>query len=249
MRFNAKLSNPVLFLQVLLALEKLGKQIIVHLSPAKVSLIMNETMTEGELVFVEYAVESDEEQRERDEYRDAAGGASGGGGLVDGTESHPRSLFRDFRVESKSNNSIVFSTQIANLVKALRSGCEKSNKTVLRLAKKSNNTFLTVTMEIQEMLVVQDVPITLLNVSKLEDCKIPEVERPKVKTTLPPSDTLFAVVERMRNFSDTARLTMTNKGSGRLFDFFLASLCFSRRGFFNTVSYQFGRASITVGFS
>lgn len=137
-----------------------------------------------------------------------AGSFSQGGKAF--VEIPTKAIFEDYRIESKCDNEIPMVVNILNILRALKSG-EKADRIVLKLTKKNNRAYLT--FEISEHVsIVQDVPVSLQPMKRLEEFAEPELPDPEVQILMPDLRTLKNVIDRMKSVSDTLTLTATSRG-------------------------------------
>ena len=134
-------------------------------------------------------------------------------------EVSQRSLFLDYRIESRAeNNRISFFAKLDNLNRALRSCCSsRTQKTQVKLTKKMNGgptlTFEIVLSESQVQ-VLHDVPLRIAqDTDELQAYSEPIYKdgRQALSLVLPSAELrgLRNVIERMRLFSDQLLLTAT----------------------------------------
>ncbi|KAJ1622887.1 checkpoint protein Hus1/Mec3 [Pavlovales sp. CCMP2436] len=130
------------------------------------------------------------------------------------------SLFVEYRIESKNNNQISFTSKVGNLHRALKSACANTNvQTIVKLTKKTG--IPTFSFEIQQpqtqLKITHDVPIRLIfeaeELNRYYEPSIPEeVLANSASVVLPATELkgLRNVVERMRSFSSHIELCATN---------------------------------------
>jgi hypothetical protein len=130
------------------------------------------------------------------------------------------SLFMEYRIESKNNHQISFTSKLGNLHRALRTACANTNvQTVVKLTKRTG--IPTFSFEIQQpqsqIKITHDVPIRLIldteELDRYVEPSIPtETYARSASVVLPASELkgLRNVVERMRSFSQFIVLSATN---------------------------------------
>jgi len=123
-----------------------------------------------------------------------------------------KSIFDDYRIESKSNNEIPMIVNIPNISRAIKSGMN-ADKIVMKLTKKSNRAFLTFDIT-ENVSIIQDVPVTLQPVKRMKEYYEPELPDPEVQLRMPDMKALKNVIDRMKSVSDI--LTIEASSSGEL---------------------------------
>jgi len=111
-----------------------------------------------------------------------------------------KSIFEDYRIESKSNNEIPMVVNIPNIARAIRSGIN-ADKIVMKLTKKSNRAFLTFDIT-ENVNIIQDVPVTLQPIKRMKEFYEPELPDPEVQIRMPELKALKNVIDRMKSVSD-----------------------------------------------
>ncbi|CAM9521126.1 unnamed protein product, partial [Choristocarpus tenellus] len=93
-------------------------------------------------------------------------------------------IFHEYRIESQSNNCILFEANASLLLQALNSG--KSAPTCqMKLAKRQGMACLSVETRALEIDVVHDIPVKVMKASDIQYFLPPEVQMPQVCVDLP----------------------------------------------------------------
>jgi HUS1 checkpoint protein len=130
-------------------------------------------------------------------------------------------IFEDYKVESKNGNEISFELDLANLIRAVRSG-DKASVMTVRLTKKNEQPFWTFEVEalnMQAFKVTQDVPVAILSKAEMQQ----QAAEPdfvglegQLKAVLPPLKRLHTIVDRLRTVGNTLHMTLTAQGELQL---------------------------------
>lgn len=121
-----------------------------------------------------------------------------------------KSIFDDYRIESKSNNEIPMIVNIPNIARAIKSGMQ-ADKIVMKLTKKSNRAFLTFDIT-ENVNIIQDVPVTLQPLKRMKEYYEPELPDPEVQIRMPDMKALKNVIDRMKSVSDILTIEATSSG-------------------------------------
>lgn len=126
-------------------------------------------------------------------------------------------LFMDYKIESQSENTILFEVGLSQLSKALASG-KYSSQCQIKLVKRDNKPCLCVETKANESVmsvdVLHDIPIRVLKPSEVVFYLPPQVPRPQVALDLPKNKLLKTIVDKMMKFSK--HVSVNAFQSGRL---------------------------------
>jgi len=144
------------------------------------------------------------------------------GGVQVWSQVKVQSLFRDYRIQSNSNNEITFLISPEALLLALRSAwnpssLESTPETVMKLAKKNDQAVLSFdisgSMSSGRLVRVgHDVRIEVMKPSDVKRLSEPMCPEPDVHILLPPLQKLRTIVERLRPLSDVIAVRCNNNG-------------------------------------
>lgn len=119
-------------------------------------------------------------------------------------------------IDSLNNNVIALEVELDKLLKALKSGSSAHDISV-KLTKKSNPAggFLSFGIEVnqhQSVLVMQDVPVTVMTQEQFAYLSEPVMPEPDVYIMLPNSKSLKPIVEHMKNVDQYLHVTANMNG-------------------------------------
>lgn len=115
-----------------------------------------------------------------------------------------------------NNNTIALEVELDKLLKALKSGSSAHDIT-MKLTKKTNpqGAFLSFGIEVnqyQSIMVVQDVPVTVMAQEQFQHLSEPKLPDPDVFIMLPPAKSLRPIVEHMKNVDQYLHVTANMNG-------------------------------------
>ncbi|KAF8517677.1 checkpoint protein Hus1/Mec3 [Hysterangium stoloniferum] len=130
-------------------------------------------------------------------------------------------LFKDYRIQSNSNDEITIKIGSEPLIQALKSA-STSPEVVVKLAKKNDHAVLSFEIIVQtrqnkKASVTQDVNIEVMRPADVESLKEPMCPEPDVHIFLPPLSKLRAVTDHLRQLSDIMGVSANGNGHLRLF--------------------------------
>eukprot|EP00698_Gefionella_okellyi_P010312 TRINITY_DN2668_c0_g1_i2.p2 TRINITY_DN2668_c0_g1~~TRINITY_DN2668_c0_g1_i2.p2 ORF type:complete len:268 (-),score=44.80 TRINITY_DN2668_c0_g1_i2:966-1769(-) len=114
-----------------------------------------------------------------------------------------KSICDTYTIESLNQNEIGLELDLSHVSRALKSA--QSADAEMRLKKIDEHPYLgfTVTSHgAQAVTVVQDVPITVLSGSQVQNFREPQTDMPDVQIFLPPLKQLYMIVERLAHLGD-----------------------------------------------
>lgn len=112
-------------------------------------------------------------------------------------------LFFDYRIESQSNNSILFEIEISLLLQALSSG-KHAPQCLLKLVKRGSKPCLCFESRAQETMMVavlHDIPITIMQPNDIVYYLPPDMTPPTISLELPRGKLIRTVIDRMMKIS------------------------------------------------
>eukprot|EP01038_Epipyxis_sp_PR26KG_P014576 gene14576-19575_t len=126
-------------------------------------------------------------------------------------------LFVNYRIESQSNNSILFEISFNQLAKALQSG-RSSSFCYLKLVKRNNQPCLSFETKANESIacsmdVVHDIPIKLMKSDDIIYYLPPDIPPPQVAVDLLKNKIMKIVLDKMVKFSKHLIITAKQSGS------------------------------------
>jgi HUS1 checkpoint protein len=126
------------------------------------------------------------------------------------------SLFGEYLIESLNNNVIALEVELDQLLKALKSGSGAHDIT-MKLTKKLNpqGAFLSFGIQVnqhQSIVVVQDVPVTVMTQEQFQHLSEPRLPEPDVYIMLPSAKQLRPIVEHMKNVDQYLHVTANMNG-------------------------------------
>jgi len=131
------------------------------------------------------------------------------------TEIPSAALFHDYRIESQSENSILFEIGLDLLSWALASG-KSADMVQLKLVKRGSKPCLCFEAQASQSAaavdVTHDIPIKVLRVADIAYYLPPEVPPPDVALQLPRGRLLRTIIERMAKFGQTVLLSSAQHG-------------------------------------
>jgi len=119
------------------------------------------------------------------------------------------SLFNDYLIESKADNEISFQINLAHLARALKCGEKSTQEILVKLTKKSELPYLSLSMEIsptRSMMLTQDVPIQPLSPDQMNTFIEPTLPDPDIVIMMPSLKAMRNIVERMKDLDSTLTL-------------------------------------------
>jgi len=116
------------------------------------------------------------------------------------TELNQTELFMEWRIESQSDNCILFEIALQNFLDALNSA-KKAPQCQLKLTKRKGQPVLCVETRAMDVDVVHDIPVNVMRASEYEYYRPPDVPQPQVQLELPNSKGFKNVVDRLKNIS------------------------------------------------
>jgi HUS1 checkpoint protein len=126
-------------------------------------------------------------------------------------------LFSEYKIESQSDNTILFEIGLSQLSKALGSG-KYSSQCQIKLVKRDNKACLCVETKANESImsvdVLHDIPIRVLKPTEIIHYMPPDIPAPKVALDLPKNKLMKTIVDKMLKFSK--HVSITAYQSGRL---------------------------------
>ncbi len=126
-------------------------------------------------------------------------------------------LFSEYKIESLSDNTILFEIGLNQLARALASG-KYSSQCQIKLAKRDNKPCLCLETKANDSImsvdVSHDIPIRMMKAAELVFYLPPHVPSPIVALDLPKNKMLKTVVDKMMKFSK--HVCITGHQSGRL---------------------------------
>lgn len=127
------------------------------------------------------------------------------------------SLFLEYKIESQSDNTILFEIGLSQLSKALASG-KYSSHCQMRLVKRDNQPCLCIETKANESVmsvdVSHDIPIRVFKPEEIIHYMPPEVPPPTVALDLPKNKLMKTVIDKMMKFSK--HVSITGYQCGRL---------------------------------
>ena len=131
------------------------------------------------------------------------------------TEIPSTALFHDYRIESQSENSILFEIGLDLLAWALASG-KSADVVQLKLVKRGAKPCLCFEAQASQSAaavdVTHDIPIKVLRATDIAHFAPPEVPPPDVALQLPRGRLLRTIIEKMTKFGKTVLLSSTQQG-------------------------------------
>ncbi|CAM9361929.1 unnamed protein product [Discosporangium mesarthrocarpum] len=118
------------------------------------------------------------------------------------SELEQEMLFYEYRIESQSNNCILFIANASLLLQALNSG-RSAPTCQMKLAKRQGMPCLSVETRALEIDVVHDIPIRVMKASDIQYHSPPEVQMPQIQLELPRHRSLRTVIDRMKAIDKT----------------------------------------------
>lgn len=191
MRFRAEISDPQTLERSVLALLKLG-------SKNECTLVISSSSWSFRVT-------------------DGASTGLAAGACQAFLEVDAETAFHNYRIESVHENTICMGTSLSNISRALKSAANAQKVTVSLTKKNSNDTpskshstFLTfkINHSGHSAHLIQDVPITILPFSRMEETSLPDLAEPSVKFRLPQLKALKVCVDRMKNLSDALNIVI-----------------------------------------
>jgi len=125
-------------------------------------------------------------------------------------------LFEDYRIESQSENAILFEIGLDQLSWVLASG-KVAEKAMLKLVKRGAKPCLcleALSQSAAAMKVMHDIPIRILPTSHLVNHLPPEIPPPSVALKLPRGKMMRTIIQKLNTFSKI--MFLTAKQAGRL---------------------------------
>lgn len=126
-------------------------------------------------------------------------------------------LFSEYKIESQSENTILFEIGLSQLSKALASG-KYSSQCQIKLVKRDNKACLCIETKANESImsvdVLHDIPIRVLKPTEVIYYMPPEIPAPRVALDLPKNKLMKTIVDKMLKFSK--HVSITAYQSGRL---------------------------------
>ena len=110
-------------------------------------------------------------------------------------------LFMEWRIESQSENCILFELALQNFLDALNSA-RKAPQCQMKLTKRNGQPVLCVETRAMEVDVVHDIPVVVMRASEYSSYyRPPDVPQPQVQLELPNSKGFKTVVDRLKNIA------------------------------------------------
>jgi hypothetical protein len=164
-------------------LEKMASTCLLCLSPEKIEFFMAKEFTNGEQAFLDIRMSS---------------------------------LFDEIIIVSLNENRIPLQLEFSNFARALRSATN-SVAVVVKLAKNGNQPVLNFSMQRNQQSeltsTIQDVPVTVEPINRLQDVREPDIPAPKVKFLMPKLRVLSRVLDKLKSINDTIIITGSNTGT------------------------------------
>lgn len=126
-----------------------------------------------------------------------------------------RTLFHEYIIESKADNTIAFVISMSSLIAGFLSA-RQSDEAVFKLTKKSGGSpcFTISTPTMKNVSVVQDIPILkILTKDETAEFQEPVLPKPQIVLKFPDPRHVRAVLDRMKAISKTVTLNFTSHGS------------------------------------
>ncbi len=124
-------------------------------------------------------------------------------------------LFSEYKIESQSDNTILFEIGLSQLSKALASG-KYSSQCQVKLVKRDDKACLCFETKAVESVmsvdVSHDIPIRVLKPSEVIYYLPPDIPAPRVALDLPKSKLLKTIVDKMLKFSKHVHITAVQSG-------------------------------------
>ncbi|KAG8864791.1 hypothetical protein FRB96_003377 [Tulasnella sp. 330] len=189
MRLKATIENVITFSRIVQSIEKQSKACVMRFSPTTLQIICA-----GES---EGGVQADKSRKQPED--------------CDGTQHAPNAvdrketLFKDFIIQSNSENEITCELQTEALLSALKSASASPDIT-MKLAKRDNVAVFCFEMQVQsrqgkKMDITHDVRVKIMKLSEVLALKEPLCPEPDIHIILPPLAKIRTVVERMAKLS------------------------------------------------
>ncbi|KAF8588237.1 cell cycle checkpoint [Ramaria rubella] len=146
---------------------------------------------------------------------------AGNGGIQVWSEIKVETLFKNYRIQSKSNDEIAMRISTEPLLHALKSALA-APEVIMKLAKKNNHAVLSFEITVQtrqnaKACVTQDVNIEVMGPLDVEKLKEPMCPEPDVHIMLPPLVKLRTVTDHLRQLSDVIGISANSTGHLKLF--------------------------------
>lgn len=180
---KAKVINTILFTKMLQSVEKLNKTCVIKFTKDKIYLIVSKIELTELQVWGQVAVDL---------------------------------LFEEFIIESANNNEIWIELRTDQVIRVLKSA-QAAIDVYCKLTKKTGLPSLSFNIKSMyrgdnPVLLVQDIPIRVLNLYHINEYKEPMVPQPHVHILMPPLVSVRTIIDRMKSMSNYLTISANFNG-------------------------------------
>ncbi|GAB5033927.1 checkpoint protein [Nannochloropsis oceanica] len=114
------------------------------------------------------------------------------------SEIEQEKIFRDYRIESLANNSILFEIGLSNLIKSFTSA-KTAQFVKLKLAKRGGQPCICLEARALDIELLHEIPIRVMRAADIQYYAPPDVPVPRVQLELPYNRSMRTVLERFKS--------------------------------------------------